>query len=201
MRSRLGRIVAALLPVLAAPLAADAPPGAWHPAGEVDGVTLEWRPSDVGGRAYRGLVTVCTSLSELRDFVTDPSRLADWVAFTEAAHAVPAPAGERLYYLRTSAPWPFKSRDMVYRLRPSEAADGVRLLVEGVPDAVPERDDAVRMRAAEGVWLLDRTDGRIRVTFRLAVDPGRLPAFLVNRRLGATVAGTLGNLAARFPCD
>ncbi|HEX7036300.1 MAG TPA: hypothetical protein VF210_11025, partial [Pseudomonadales bacterium] len=169
--------------------------------GEVDGVTLEWRLSDVGGRAYRGLVTVCTSLSELRDFVTDPSRLADWVAFTEAAHAVPAPEGERLYYLRTSAPWPFKSRDMVYRLRPSEAPDGVRLVVEGVPDAVPERDGAVRMRAAEGEWLLDRTDGRIRVTFRLAVDPGRLPAFLLNRRLAATVAGTLGNLADRFPCD
>lgn len=190
-----------MLSLLAAPVGADAPAGGWHPAGESDGVRLEWRPSHVGPRAYRGHVTVCTSLPELRDFVTDPSGLADWIAFTEDAHAVPAPPGEQLYYLRTSAPWPFKSRDMVYRLRPSEAADGVRLIVEGVPGAVPERDDAVRMRAAEGEWLLDRSDGRIHVSFELAVDPGRLPPFVVNRRLAATIAGTLDNLAARFPCD
>lgn len=202
--------ITGVLLVLAAPLGAARPDvrGAdddleahWHPAGDADGVTLEWRPSEVGQRAYRGGVDVCARLPELRAFVTDPSRLAEWIPFTEAASAVPAPPGERRYYLRTSAPWPFKARDMVYRLRPSETEHGVRLIVEGVPDAVPEREGAVRMRAAEGAWLLAPEDGRIRVTFQLAVDPGALPGFLVNRRLAATVAGTLANLAARFGCD
>lgn len=176
--------------------------GPWTDAGEVSGIPIEWRPSHVGQRAYRGAASVCTSLESLRDFVTDPSRFDQWIPFTEEARAVPGRDDQHRYYLRTSAPWPFKSRDMVYALSTRASDDAaLRLVVAGLPDAVPERDDAVRMRAAEGGWVLAPDDGAIAVSFELAVDPGRVPAFFVNRRLAAMVGGTLANLTERFPCD
>jgi hypothetical protein len=202
-----GPALIALCAVLLPMASATAGEIAWTDAGEVNGVPMEWRPSLLGHRAYRGTTVVCTSLETLRDFVIDASRLGEWIPFTEAAHAVPAPDGEHRYYLRTSAPWPLKSRDMVYALSADAPAgarsadDALRLDVRGLPDAVPEHDAVVRMRAAEGGWILAPEHGAITVSFELAVDPGRVPDFFVNRRLAATVGGTLANLTERFPCD
>lgn len=202
-----GTVLNALCTVLLLTSGATADDGQWTDGGEVSGVALEWQPSALGHRAYRGTTVVCTSLEALRDFVTDASRLDQWIPFTEAARAVPGPKDQHRYYLRTSAPWPFKSRDMVYALSAEASADdtseddALRLDVEGLPDAVPEHDGAVRMRAAEGGWVLAPEDGTVAVSFQLAVDPGRVPDFFVNRRLAATVGGTLANLAERFPCD
>jgi len=49
-------------------------------------------------------------------------------------------------------------------------------------------------------WPLRTADGRTHVRLSLAVKPGRAPAYFVNRRLAATVGGTLANLQEPFPC-
>ena len=192
-------LAAVILLLVVLPGMAD---GDWSPAGKQRGVTLEAKRTSSGHRAYRGAVLVCTDLAELQRFVADASRLEEWIPYTEAAWSVPDPAGERLYYMRTSAPWPFRSRDMVYRLsqEPSDGDGPIHIDLEGVPDALPEKEEAVRMRSADGRWTLTRQDGGIEVALRLTVDPGPAPAFFANRRLAATVAGTLSNLAAQFPC-
>lgn len=196
-----------MLAVLAATAPAPAPaaePAAepdWRPATEREGIALEWRPTDTVYRAFRGSVSVCTDLDGLQGFVGDATRLTDWVPYTEAARVLPAGEGQQLYYLRTRAPWPFQSRDMVYQLtRERAAGDAMIIALEGRPDALPEQRDAVRMRSAKGRWTLEPRDGRIDVTLELTADP-RAPAFYANHRLAATVAGTLANLAERFPCD
>jgi hypothetical protein len=174
----------------------------WHPAGENRGVALESRPTADGYRAYRGAVTVCTDLAGLQRFVADASRLDEWIPFTEAARALPNEDGQQLYYLRTSAPWPFKSRDMVYRLTSESAVDDgtIHIRLEGLPDALPEQQGVVRMKSAEGRWALTPGNGHIHVELRLAANARRAPAFFADRRLAATVAGTLANLAEEFPC-
>lgn len=182
-----------------APAPADA---AWSPAGENRGVALEWAPSDIGQRAYRGAVTVCTDLHGLQTFVADASRLHRWIPNTEEAYALPDEGPHPRYYLRTGAPWPFKSRDMVYRLvaQPADDSGSLRITLAGEPQAIPVRSDAVRMDAARGLWILTPGNGRIHVSLELAVDAGRVPGFFANRRLAATVGGILANLATQFPC-
>lgn len=197
-----GRLLTCLSGLVSLLLAPGAGAGGWTSAGETDGIPLEWRTTPAGHRAYRGATTVCTSLHGLQHFVADADRFEEWIPFTEAAHAVPSPDETSLYYLRTSAPWPFKSRDMVYRLtaEPVDAAGTIAIRVRGAPDALPERDDAVRMESADGLWILTPLDGSIGVELSLSVDPGRVPGFFANRRVAATVAGILANLTERFPC-
>lgn len=198
--SRIGRTLGGLaLTLLVFTAAAD---DDWQRDGVWRGVALEYHTADSGYRAYRGTVHVCTTLPGLQAFVADASRLKAWIPFTEEAYALPGSGHAILYYLRTSAPWPFKSRDMVYRLvqRPADGSRTLLIDLQGVPDAVPEQSDAVRLKAADGRWMLTLEGGVIGVTLVLAIDPRPAPAFLANRRLAATVGGMLANLAAQFPC-
>ncbi|MDZ7668163.1 MAG: hypothetical protein U5Q16_01645 [Gammaproteobacteria bacterium] len=174
----------------------------WTADRTVDGIDLESQPRESGFRAYRGTVTVCADLEELQAFVGDASRFHEWLPYTEEARDLKDPeSGDELYYLRNSAPWPLKSRDMVYRLTRQPGEDNVlRIALEGVPQALPPQAGAVRMEGAEGLWTLQTDGGRIEVGLSLTVNPGRAPAFFVHRRLAATVGGTLANLQAHFPC-
>ncbi len=179
----------------------SAAPG-WTPERTVDGIDLESQPRDSGYDAYRGTVIVCAGLDELQAFVGDASRFHEWLPYTEEARALQDPeGGGELYYLRNSAPWPLQSRDMVYRLtREPGGGDVLRIALEGVPQALPPQAGAVRMEGAEGLWTLRTDNGRIHVALSLAVNPGGAPRFFVNRRLAATVGGTLANLQEHFPC-
>ncbi len=174
----------------------------WDDDGTVRGVRLEHRPADGGYRTYRGTVRVCTGLSRLRQFVADPSRLQEWIPYTREARALPSTGNVVVYYLRTIAPWPFKDRDMVYRIAPlpPDGSGTLRIGLTGVPGAIPEQRGAVRLAAADGLWTLALEDDAVAVTLRLTIDARPAPAFLANRRLAATVSGMLANLAARFPC-
>lgn len=198
---------AALLAALWATTAGAAESG-WSAARTVRGVALESRPTPSGFAEYRGQVSVCTSQQNLERFVTDASRFPSWVPFTETAHALPDDGRGTRYYVRTDAPWPFRSRDMVYRVMPRGAdgegsADGagrLRIDLAGEPDAIPERGDAVRMAGAGGRWVLEARGERIDVALRMSVDPGSVPRFFANQRIAATVGGMLANLRQRFPC-
>lgn len=174
----------------------------WTADRTVDGIDLESQPRDSGFHAYRGTVIVCADLEELQAFVADASRFHEWLPYTEQARALEDPeGGGELYYLRNSAPWPLQSRDMVYRLTLEPSGDDVlRIALEGVPDALPPQAGAVRMKGAEGMWTLRTDNGRLHVALSLAVNPGQAPPFFVNRRLAATVSGTLANLQEHFPC-
>jgi hypothetical protein len=194
-----GRAAVRLMLIVLAATAGAAEQG-WQDADDRDGIALQWRPATADYRAYRGSIAVCTDLYELQRFVGDAEQLTAWVPYTEAARSLPADPGRQLYYLRTSAPWPFKSRDMVYELIPQEAkGSGLVLELEGRPEALPEQRGAVRMRSSAGRWTFEPAGAAIRVTLELTADP-QAPAFYANRRLAATVAGALQNLAERFSC-
>ncbi|MEQ8858019.1 MAG: SRPBCC family protein [Pseudomonadales bacterium] len=177
------------------------PAADWSAARSVAGVALESRPTATGFDEVRGQVTVCTSVATLTDFVRDPERFPEWIPFTEDAHAVPDPGAES-YYLRTATPWPMRSRDLVYHVvRHPVAADGtLRIDLRGDPDALPPRDDAVRMAGASGVWTLRPGSRGVDLALQMTVDPGRVPALFANRRLAATVGQMLANLRERYSC-
>lgn len=195
---------AALLAALGAAATGAAEPD-WSTARTVRGVALESRPTPSGFAEYRGRVSVCTTQETLERFVTDATRFPSWVPYTETAHALADDGRGARYYVRTDAPWPFRSRDMVYRVMrrsgvDAGGGDALHIDLAGEPDAIPERSDAVRMAGASGQWVLRAQGERIVVSLRMSVDPGSVPRFFANRRIAATVGGMLGNLRERFPC-
>lgn len=173
----------------------------WRPGRTIHGVPLEWRKTASPYDAFRGTVRVCATPLTLNEFAADAERFTEWIPFTEAAHTISDSGIKRVYYVRTSTPWPLKSRDMIYELELLDGAPGeVRLAIHGRPDALPRRDDAVRVRSAEGMWIMRPEGDAMTVTLWMTTDPGRFPALFVNRRVAATVAGTLAHLRERFAC-
>lgn len=195
-----GSVVALpVVPAGSAPLPAPAATD-WQPVRQVSGVPVEARPTETGFDVHRGRVQVCTDLASLEDYVGDPSRFADWVAYTRSARLLERSSETAVYYVRSTTPWPLKDRDMVYRISRAPAVDGLRLSLTGLPDYTPVQESVTRIRSASGEWRLVPSASGIDVSYELYVDPGRVPRFLANQRLADAVGQTLANLAARFPC-
>ncbi|MFW6092644.1 MAG: SRPBCC family protein [Pseudomonadota bacterium] len=199
-RARRAAVALLVLYALGGAVATGAAAEAWQPAGTIDGIAMTARPTGTGFDAYRATVEVCTGASTLERFVTDASSFGEWIPYTVEARQIESGDGAVRYYVRTDAPWPARDRDMVYRLDSRRSDEALVIAVTGVPDYLPPQEGAVRMAGAEGEWRLRPRGDRLEVTFSLAVNPGNAPARFSNRRLAATVAGTLNNLTERFPC-
>ena len=74
--------------------------------------------TESGFDRHRGLVSVCGAMTEVTTFAADVENFPEWVSFTEESRLISRSPERTVFYLRNSAPWPFKSRDMVYELIP-----------------------------------------------------------------------------------
>ena len=175
--------------------------GDWAPARKVDGVAVERAHTASGIDAHRASVEVCTDLDGLSEFISDTSRFSEWIPDVKQSRLIEQDDASAVVYLRNSAPWPLKDRDMVYQLTDAgHPADGLRIEMTSLPERVPLEDDAVRVSTAEGEWVLDAHEGMVQVTYALYLDPGPAPKFMANRRLATTLGKTLANLRTVFPC-
>jgi hypothetical protein len=167
----------------------------------VDGIAVEFRPTESGFNMHRGEAFVCTDIASLERFVADAARFPDWIPYTLSARQLDRTEAGAVYYVLTSTPWPLKDRDMIYRISRLEGDyQGLHLLLTGLPEYEPPIEHVERIRAAEGEWRLVPEGVGVRVGYELFVDPGSAPRFLANRRLANVVGKTLANLSAQFPC-
>jgi len=189
-----------LLLLTASALAAQTPQ--WRPEEAPPNVRLESQSTASGFDRFRATVVVCTDLKTVADYTADVSTLKDWVAYAEAVELLESDQTRTLYYLKSAAPWPMRSRDMVYQLTPRfDAAGLLHISMIGMPDAVPLRPDAVRMHSVEGDWLFRVEGSEITVQLTLLTDPGKVPKFMANRRIARTIGLTLEALGEKFPCS
>ena len=173
----------------------------WRAVRTIDGVAVEFRPTESGYHVHRAETAVCADLDSLEVFVGDTSRFKDWIPYTRHAELLEQSEAGYVYYVRSMSPWPLKDRDMVYRITRMEGdSQDLKLAVTGLPDYQPPRENTERIQEAAGEWHLVPFERGIRVRYQLYVHPGTGPAYFVNRRLAAAVGKTLANLAAEFPC-
>ncbi|NIP16462.1 MAG: hypothetical protein GWM88_17615 [Pseudomonadales bacterium] len=165
---------------------------------EVEGLMM---PS--GFRSHRAQVDVCTNLADLRAFISDTSRFHEWIPDLAEVRLLEQSDDGVVYYMRSKAPWPVKDRDMVYRLfgvADSGDAASVALAIEGLPERVPEVDGAYRMHEVAGQWRIWERGDRLEVQQQIYLNPGDVPRMFANRSMSTSLARTLSNLAARYPC-
>lgn len=174
----------------------------WALVRNIEGVSVEAKPTDSGFDVHRARTSVCTNLSALEVFVADTSKFQEWIPFTRSARLLDESDGSYVYYVRSASPWPARDRDMIYRITREETVDqGLKLIITGLPNYEPPVRNAERIRAAAGEWLLRPVGNGIQVNYELYVDVGSVPVFFANRRLATVVGQTLANLSARFPCS
>lgn len=193
--------VCACTAIAGAALAAEGWASDWSAVRQVDGVTVEARPTESGFHEHRGTVRVCTQIGVLEKFVADTNRFSEWLPYTRYAQLLENSEHRFIYYVRSSTPWPMKDRDMVYQIsRQPDAGSGITLDLVGLPDYQIAQQGATRIREAAGQWRFVEVDAGLEVSYRLFVHPGSVPAFAANGRLASAVGKTLANLASRFPC-
>ena len=182
---------------------AQAQNGEWRTVYTVQAVTVEAADTDTGFDRHRGTVALCGSLEDVVGFAGAVEGYPDWVAHTLESRRIEQSPERTVFYLRNSAPWPMRPRDMVYELIPEFIDDHrVRVLMNGIPDALPPEAGVVRMELAEGSWLFRADDaGELEVQLSLYILPGRAPKGFANRRFAHMIGDTLAALAERFPCS
>jgi hypothetical protein len=186
-------------------VAADVPldSAEWKPSGDADGIAVFTRAMPRSDYAQvRAGVTVCATLPELVAFVEDVSRFDTWIPDTQEARLLERPSRRtQIYYIRTTMPWPVQHRDMVYRVTESgDPAEGaVSVLLEGLPDFLPEYRGIVRMRSVSGRWEFHEHGGMTRIDLELHIEPGgTLPVWLARQRVVGTPRAMLHNLERAF---
>jgi len=174
----------------------------WKTVAHIGPVEVLVQPTETGPDRFRASVAVCSDLDTVAAYIANVDNFMDWIAYAEEAQVLESGDSRTLYYLKSSAPWPMRSRDMVYELKPRFDAGGtLHIAMRGLPDELPERRDAVRMDSVEGDWQFSVDGSEISVQLTLQVDPGRVAKFLANRRIASTVGLTLQALGDRFPCS
>ena len=145
---------------------------------------------------------LCTSSEDFQALLNDVDGYPRWISSVLEARALAKSANSQIYYMKYSAPWPFKPRDMVYQMTSESSADVYhsRVTVEGLPDYIESTTAAVRLQAARGSWFFSPTAEGLSVVYTMYVDSGNAPAAIANRRLRTTVSETLVNLQKVFPC-
>lgn len=164
---------------------ADTP---WESVADEDGIHV-WRREREGSPlvAFKGEALVQAPIARVAMVLHDNKRAGEWVADAVEFRIVEqiSPA-ERIEYNRTTAPWPVKDRDFVFRacLEVDPAHRTLLYRLRSVVDPrVPEDDDkAVRGELTNSSYLLEALDdSRTRVTVEIECDPrGSIPKWVVN---------------------
>jgi hypothetical protein len=150
-------------------------------------------------KAFRATVRVAALPDAVLARLRDVERYPGWFPDTREARVVERADGRWASYVRTGAPWPVKDRDAVYVSTLEGTADAYRVKVSVAPSLVPEVDDAVRIRQAEGYWHLERDGDGTLITWEFHVEPGgSVPGSLANARVVATPRDALSALREYF---
>lgn len=101
------------------------------------------------------------------------------------------------YYVRYDVPWPLSDRDLCVDAKVTTEPNGKRTVYAlPVPDLVPERDDAVRIRNYWQRWIITPMDkGVINLVLEGFVDPGgSVPDWLYNMVITETPLKVMHNV-------
>ncbi len=108
---------------------------------------------------------------------------------------------ERVYYVRTDAPWPANDRDGIYSLKFSQNPNSKVVLVTigCLPNLIPKSEGYVRVPASEGFWqFTSLSKGKVEVIYQNVSDPGgSVPAWLANSSVVDIPFETIKNLKER----
>lgn len=198
---RIRAVVAGLAFAALSGSSATAGEAPWSLARERDGIVVHTRPvAGSGIREFRGSAVVPASVEAIRAVLRDADHFKDWFPNTSESRLLARDGAVAYQYSVLDAPWPVSDRDNVFRseTRIDPATGRVSIGVTAAPDYHPEQPERVRVRRAEGQWLLEPVGpADTRVTFRMHLEPGGgVPQWLINAQVVDTPFDALTNLRA-----
>lgn len=134
-------------------------------------------------KAFKAEMDVSCTIDTFIAVLKNMETVNNWVVNCKGVKLINTEGNDRYYYIETYLPWPFESRDMVYRFQYIEISAGqVKVIVSGLPGYIQPLEGITRMAKADGYWLLTSTDtNKTSITYQMHVEPGgSIPPWLAN---------------------
>lgn len=152
-------------------------------------------------KAFKAIVLVNASVDEIIEVLKNVDRYTEWYGYTKTSKLLKHENGVQYNYVETIFPWPYKNRDMVYRMAMNgghpnaEHPEEVEISLVGIPDYLPEKKGIVRMKKAKGYILLQPLNDKTQVTYEFHSEPGdNVPTWLANSSIAELPFKTLFGL-------
>ncbi|WOJ92737.1 SRPBCC family protein [Congregibacter variabilis] len=172
----------------------------WETQFDESGVRVDTR--NVAGsdyKAFRAQARIPAEPEEVLARLQDVASYPDWFPDTLEARRLELDGDRWANYVRTDAPWPVKDRDAIYTQELQRSAKGIRIVVGVAPDTLPDSKDAVRVRAATGLWELVPDGDGTALLWEFHLEPGgNIPSGLANARVIETPRRALQMLKEYF---
>ncbi len=144
-------------------------------------------------KSFKGVMLLEATPDKIIEILKDADGYVDWYGYTKTSKLLKSENDVQFNYVETEFPWPFKNRDMVYKMSIDTSNIGkIVLYLKGVPDYIEEKRGIVRMDKAEGYILLNKMTDSTEITYILHTEPGKgVPARLANRSIAEMPYNTL----------
>lgn len=134
---------------------------------------------------YKASITLETSINAVLTELLDAPNYTDNHETGISYYVKSISDNQHVFYAHKKLPWPIKDRDVITLLTVEKLSNKkIKLSLESLPEALPEKDKTIRVKTLMGHWLLEEKDDKTMITQQLYIDPqGSLPAFVVNNLL------------------
>ena len=178
----------------------------WNLTKEDEGIKIYTRyieGSEI--RAFKAVALMEGKLSEFVSVLKDVENFPELFDSNKLATILEQNDTMQWYYSVTAVPWPLKDRDGIYcfHFKQNYQNKIVTIKVVADPDRMPENDGIVRIRKAEGTWILEPMDiNKVRVTLEMHGEPGgSIPDWIANMFVVDSPIKDFKNLRERIALD
>ncbi len=147
-------------------------------------------------KSFKAITLLDSSLDEIIKVLKDADNYSKWYGFTKNSRLMKQDSNVQYNYLETTFPWPYKNRDLVYKMVVTKSkSDSVLIQLEGIPDYIGKKSGIVRMQKAGGYISLKAIGNQIEITYFLHSEPGdNIPVWLANHSIAEMPYRTLTGL-------
>jgi len=161
--------------------------GSWQLKKDTNNIKIYTRPTTNSNfNEYKAVTSIATSLDVvLKELLSAPQYNNNHQSGI-SYYVKQLNENQHVFYAHKPLPWPIKDRDIVTLLTIERINDNkIKLILESLPEAVPEKSKTLRIKKLMGHWLLEETENnKVMITQQLLIDPeGSLPPFIVNKLL------------------
>jgi ribosome-associated toxin RatA of RatAB toxin-antitoxin module len=135
-------------------------------------------------REFKAVATLKADISQLAVILNEVENYPSWMANCKSAEIwKEIDDTTRIDYMTTAVPWPMSDRDIVFRVSTTRNThEHFEIILTALPDAVPEKENLIRIRKSEGTWKVKKKNkDTVEVIHQFYGDPeGNVPGWIIN---------------------
>lgn len=135
-------------------------------------------------KEYRAETIVYASVDDITTLLKQPSLSSSWMEGCSSSKLLKQlKDNEFIGYYYNPAPWPVKDRDSISKMKFEKQSNGsVKVIIEGLPDYIPEKSGVVRVPYLKGFWeLIPQDNDKTKIIQQVHASPGgSIPSWLAN---------------------